>query len=174
MKKQFWMGLLVALFAFGAQAADIKVSDAWARATAPGQDAGMVQAVITSKKGATLVGASCKCANSVELHSMVTEGGVMKMRQVESIDLPAGEAVDLGAKGYHLMLIGLKKPLVEGKNVEVKMQLRQADGKMKTVKVKAKVKGMTESKAQAKHEHMEQHQDKMKHEHMDTHGKMKH
>lgn len=174
MRKQLCMGVLAMLFAVGAQAADVKVSDAWSRATAPGQDAGMVQAVITSKKDATLVGASCKCADSVELHTMMTEGGMMKMRQVESIELPAGEAVDLGAKGYHLMLIGLKKPLEEGKKIEVKLQLRQADGKMKEVKVKAKVKGMTDSKSHAKHEHMEHHQDKMQHEHMDKHDKMKH
>lgn len=167
MKKYLWAGLAAALISLSAQAKDVKVSDVWTRATAPGQDSGMVQAVITSKKAATLVGASCKCANSVELHSMVTEGGVMKMRQVESIDLPAGEAVDLGAKGYHLMLIGLKKPLAEGKKLEVTLQVRQADGKMKKVKVSAKVRGMTDSKSQAKHERMEQHQETMKHEHMD-------
>lgn len=174
MKKQLWLGVLAVLFALGAQAKDVKVNDAWSRATAPGQDSGMVQAVITSKKAAQLVGASCKCANSVELHSMVTEGGMMKMRQVESIDLPAGQAVDLGAQGYHLMLIGLKKPLQEGKKLAVTLQLRQADGKMKKVKVNAKVRGMTDGKPQAGNEHMEQHQETMKHEHMDKHEKMQH
>ncbi|GAB4120417.1 MAG: hypothetical protein Fur0026_11470 [Sideroxydans sp.] len=159
MKKFVWAGLAAMLLALPVQAKDVKVSDAWSRATAPGQDSGMVQAVITSKKAAKLVGASCKCATSVELHSMVTEGGVMKMRQVEAIDLPAGQAVDLGAQGYHLMLIGLKKPLAEGKKIELTLQLRQADGKEKKVKVNAKVKGMTDSKPDMKH-------DAMKHEHM--------
>ena len=131
MKKYVWAGLAALLLSLSAQAKDVKVSDAWSRATAPGQDSGMLQAVITSKKAAQLVGASSKACASVELHSMVTEGGMMKMRQVEAIDLPAGKAVDLGAKGYHLMLIGLKKPLKEGKKVAVTLQLRQADGKMK-------------------------------------------
>lgn len=144
MKKQLWVGLAAVMISLSAHAKDLKVSDAWSRATAPGQDTGMVQAVITSQKGATLVGASSKACDSVELHAMGTEGGMMKMRQVESIDLPAGEAVDFGAKGYHLMLVGLKKPLKEGKKVEVTLHLRQADGKMKKVKVKAKVRGMTD------------------------------
>jgi len=99
MKKYVWAGLAALLISLSAQAKDVKVSDAWSRATAPGQDAGMLQAVITSKKDAKLVGASSKACASVELHSMVTEGGMMKMRQVEAIDLPAGEAVDLGAQG---------------------------------------------------------------------------
>jgi len=170
MKKHVWAGLAALLISLSAQAKDVKVSDAWSRATAPGQDAGMVQAVITSKKDAKLVGASSKACASVELHSMVTEGGMMKMRQVEAIDLPAGEAVDFGAQGYHLMLIGLKKPLKEGKKVAVTLQLRQADGKMKKVKVSAKIRSMTDSKPQAGHEHSE----RMKHEHMDMHEKMQH
>jgi len=174
MKKYVWAGLAALLISLSAQAKDVKVSDAWSRATAPGQDAGMLQAGITSKKDAKLVGASSKACASVELHSMVTEGGMMKMRQVEAIDLPAGEAVDLGAQGYHLMLIGLKKPLKEGKKVAVTLQLRQADGKMKKVKVSAKVRGMTDSKPQAKHEHMEQHKEMTQHEHMDMHEKMQH
>lgn len=151
--KQFWVGLAAVFISLSAQAKDIKVSEAWARATAPGQDSGMVQAVITSKKPATLVGATCKCASSVEMHSMVTEGGMMKMRQVDSIELPAGEAVDLGAKGYHLMLMGLKKPLVAGKKINLTLQFRQANGKVQKVEVSAKVRGMTESKPQAEHEH---------------------
>jgi copper(I)-binding protein len=174
MKKQLWASLAAVLSSLSAQAQDGAVSDAWSRATAPGQGAGMVQAVITSKKAAQLVGASSKACASVELHTMVTEGGMMKMRQVEFIDLPAGQAVDLGAQGYHLMLIGLKEPLKEGKQVEVTLQLRQADGKMKKVKLNAKVRGMTDSKPQVKHEHMEQHKEMMKHEHMDMHQNMQH
>ncbi|MFA5370862.1 MAG: copper chaperone PCu(A)C [Sideroxydans sp.] len=156
MKKYVWVGLAALLFSLPVQAREVTVSDAWSRATAPGQDNGMLQAVITSKKAAELVGASCKCAKTVELHSMVTEGGMMKMRQVESIELPAGEAVDMGAQGYHLMLMGLKKPLQEGQKVEVVLKLRGADGKEKKVNVSAKVRGMTDGKPQMQHQNMKQ------------------
>lgn len=153
MKKQLWMGLWAMCLAFAASAAEVEVSEAWARATAPGQDSGMVQAVITSKKAATLVGATCKCAQSVEIHKMVNEGGMMKMRQVDAIELPAGEAVDLGAKGYHLMLIGLKKPLKEGKKVTLTLQLRQANGKIRKARFSAPIRGLTAGKPQSAHQH---------------------
>ncbi len=155
MKKYVWAGLSALLFSLPVQAKDVTVSDAWSRATASGQENGMVQAIITSKKEAKLIGASSKACQSVELHSMVTEGGMMKMRQVEAIELPAGQAVDLGAQGYHLMLIGLKKPLQEGKKVAVELKLRDASGKEKKVKMNATVRSMTGAKPQMPHGHMQ-------------------
>ncbi len=131
---------------FAAQAADVEVSQAWTRATAPGQDSAMVQAVITSKQAAQLVGVSCDCAKTAELHSMVHEGGMMKMRQVEAIDLPAGEAVDLGAAGYHLMLMGLKQQIKEGKQIQLTLTLRDKDGKTRNVKFKAPAKALNASR----------------------------
>ena len=135
-----------------AQADEVTVNDVWTRATAPGQASGMVQAVITSQQAAKLIGASCSCAKTVELHSMVHEGGMMKMRQVDAIDLPAGKAVDLGAAGYHLMLIGLKEPVKEGKKIELQLQLRQADGKEKRILVHAMARGLTDSPARPMHD----------------------
>ncbi|GAB4127411.1 MAG: hypothetical protein Fur0040_10280 [Sideroxydans sp.] len=147
------------MFAANAQANDVKVKDAWTRATAPGQDSAMVQAVITSKEAARVVGVKCKDATTSELHSMVMEGGMMKMRQVDAIDLPAGQAVDLGQAGYHLMLLGLKKPLAEGKKTECELTVRSADGKDKKVKVKAKVKALTEGGAKADDDGHDAHHD---------------
>ncbi len=137
-----------------AHAAEVTVSDAWTRATAPGQDAAMVQLVITSKQAAKLVGVSSKVAQTAELHSMVHEGGMMKMRQVDAVDLPAGKALDLGEAGYHLMLMGLKSPIKEGTKVEVVLTVRQAGGKDEKVKVEAEVKPLTEA---GHHGHMHHH-----------------
>lgn len=150
--------LMASLLAMGAMtsayASDVTVKDAWSRATAPGQDSAMVQAVITSKKAAKLVSVACKDATTAELHSMVMEGDLMKMRQVDAIELPAGKAVDLGAAGYHLMLIGLKKPLEAGKKTHCEMIVRGADGKDTKVQLSAKIKPMAES---AHHEHAHHH-----------------
>ncbi|MFH2140136.1 MAG: copper chaperone PCu(A)C [Pseudomonadota bacterium] len=137
---------------FAAQAADVQVSHAWTRATAPGQDSAMVQAVITSQQAAQLVGVTCDCAQTAELHSMVHEGGMMKMRQVEAIDLPAGSAVDLGAAGYHLMLIGLKQQIKEGQQIQLALSLRYKDGKIKTVKFKAPAKALNASASKPMHD----------------------
>ncbi|TNC96952.1 MAG: hypothetical protein FD121_924 [Gallionellaceae bacterium] len=154
MKRILMAGMLAVSAATTAYAADVKVSDAWTRATAPGQDGAMIQLVITSKKAAKLVGVACKDANMSEMHSMVMEGDLMKMRQVDAIELPAGKAVDLGEAGYHLMLIGLKKPLVAGKKTNCEMVVRGADGKDTKVQVISKIKPLAES---AHHEHMHHH-----------------
>jgi copper(I)-binding protein len=79
---------------------------------------------------------------------------MMKMRQVDAIDLPAGKAVNLGEAGYHLMLIGLKKPLEAGKKTNCEMVVRGADGKDTKVQVIAKIKPLVES---AQHEHAHHH-----------------
>lgn len=138
---------------FASQAAgiEVKVEQAWTRATAPGQDSAMVQAVVTSNQAGQLVAASCSCAKSVEIHSMVHEGGMMKMRQVDAINLPAGEAYDLGAAGYHLMLIGLKKQIKEGQKLELSLTLRYEDGKTKKVKFHAPAKALNASAAKPMH-----------------------
>ena len=89
MKRIWWAGLLAMMAVAPAYADEVKVSNAWARATAPGQDTASVQLTITSKRAATLIGAASGSAQSVEIHSMVMEGEVMKMRQLEELPLPA-------------------------------------------------------------------------------------
>ncbi len=148
------LGLLAMLVAVQANAGEVTVSDAWSRATAPGQDAGMVQLVVTSKQAAKLVGVSSKDAKTAELHSMVHENGVMKMRQVDAIDLAAGKAVDLGQAGYHVMLIGLKQPLKAGEKTEITLTVRLANGKEEQVKVNAEIKPLAEP---AQHQQMKMH-----------------
>lgn len=143
-------GVLAVLVSVNSQAGQLTVSNAWARATAPGQDSAMVQLVITSKRDAKLIGASSKAAQSAELHSMVHEQGVMKMRQVDVVELPAGKALDLGEAGYHLMLLGLKKPLKSGEKFALTLNVRHANGKEQAAKVTVVVKPLTES---VEHEH---------------------
>lgn len=154
MKKSLMLGILAMSAVTAVFAEEVKVKDAWTRATAPGQDSAMVQAVITSKQAAKLVAVACKDATTAEMHSMVMEGDLMKMRQVEAIELPAGKAVDLGAAGYHLMLLGLKKPLVAGKKTFCEMRVRGADGKEQKVQISAKVQPLV---AEAEHQHMHHH-----------------
>lgn len=102
---------------------DIEVSAAWTRATAPGQDAASVDMTITSKRAATLVGVSSP-AGTAELHSMTDKDGMMSMREVQAIELPAGKPVNLGDSGYHVMLTGLKAPLKEGGSVPLTLTFR--------------------------------------------------
>ena len=131
------------LASFASYAGDIKISDAWSRATAPGQEAASVDMTITSKKASTLVGVSTPVAKTAELHSMTSEGGMMKMREVESIELPAGKRVNLGESGYHLMLNGLKAPLKEGDVVPITLNIKVGKKGIRKVETTAEVRSLT-------------------------------
>ncbi|HCI13859.1 MAG: hypothetical protein A2063_00610 [Gallionellales bacterium GWA2_60_142] len=141
-------GLLAALLlSVNVYAGDVSAEGAWSRATAPGQDSAMVDMSITSKQAATLVGFSSPACKSAELHSMTHEGGVMKMREVKKVALPAGQRINLGESGYHLMLIGLKAPLKAGDAVPLTLSVRLANKRIVKIEATAEVKPLTEARA---------------------------
>jgi copper(I)-binding protein len=81
-----------------------------------------------------LRGASTLMADRVEVHRMVTEAGVMRMREVDAIDLLPGETTSLRHGGeYHLMLINLKQPLKDGDRFDLTLRFERAG--TQTVKV---------------------------------------
>ena len=150
-------GLLAAmLMSASVYAVDIKVENGWVRATAPGQDGAGVDMAITSKQAATLVGVSSPVAETAELHSMTSEGGMMKMREVKEIELPAGKRVSLRESGYHLMLNGLKAPLKEGESVPLTLSIKVGKQGVVKIETKAEVRSLTATK-DTSHEHDHQH-----------------
>lgn len=120
--------------------ATVEITDAWARATPPGQEVGAAYMNLKSDRAASLVGISCSAAESVETHEMSMKNGVMKMRMLEVMPLPAGKTVKLEPAGFHLMLIGLKKPLVAGETIEIELAVKDAKGKVSKQKVSVPVK----------------------------------
>jgi hypothetical protein len=76
----------------------------------------------TGSQADALVSASTDTARAVELHEVQNEGGVMKMRPVKSIQVPAGGKVELKPGGYHLMLLDLKHDLKPGETVPVTLK----------------------------------------------------
>lgn len=152
MKKLY---LAAALFfaVHAAYAGDISVSDAWARATAPGQDSATVALRITSKKDASLIAVSSPAANSAEIHSMTHEDGMMMMRALDALALKAGQEVVLGNDGNHLMLIGLKKPLSAGDSINLTLTVQYVDKHKEKITVKAAVKSLTENHEEHTHHH---------------------
>ena len=124
-------------------AGDIQVEGAWLRATAPGQDSASVDMSITSTQTAILTGVSSEVCRVAELHRMTQEGGMMKMRQVKELELPAGRQVNLGKIGYHLMLIGLKAPLKEGDIVPLTLSIRVGNQGAVKLKTNAEVRSLT-------------------------------
>jgi copper(I)-binding protein len=105
--------------------AQVKVEGAWARPTVAGQQGGGGYMTITSTAADRIVGGSTPVAQRFELHTMSMKGDVMEMRQVESIELPAGKKVELKPGGLHVMFIGLKEPLKLGSKVPVTLKLEK-------------------------------------------------
>jgi periplasmic copper chaperone A len=118
----------------GPAADAVQVGDAYARAVPPGQTNSAMFMELTNDSGADqkLVGAESPVCDAAELHTHLMQGGMMKMRRIENIDLPAGKTVALQPGGLHVMLIGLKKQLVPGESVD--LTLTFADGSHESVK----------------------------------------
>jgi hypothetical protein len=124
-------------------AAQVVVANAWVRGTVEGQKATGAFMEIKSATDATLVGAASPVARIVELHEMKMDAGVMKMKAVDRLPLPAGKAVELKPGGYHVMLMDLAQPLKEGDSVPVTLTVEDKSGKKQAVEVKAQVRGLT-------------------------------
>ena len=114
------------------------VSDAWARATAPGVDVGAAYMVIEGgARDDRLVDASSDRAAMVHLHTVEEQDGVAKMRAIEAVPVPAGARVVLAPKATHLMLMGLDRPLVVGERFTVTLEFAQSGPQAVAVGVKA-------------------------------------
>jgi copper(I)-binding protein len=122
----------------GAAHAAVEVSEAWARATMPGQKVAGVYMQLKADRPARLIGVRCSAAKTAEVHQMSHAGGVMKMRKVEALDLPANRAVKLEPGGFHVMLFDIGKPLKPGERVPLTLIVEQA-GKRAEVPVNAEV-----------------------------------
>ena len=100
---------------------------------------------VSSKSGAALVGAASPVAGVTEIHEMKMDGGVMKMRAVARLDLPAGKPVILGPGGYHVMLMNLKQTIKTGDSVPLTLQFEGKDKKVEMIEVVAEVRDLTGS-----------------------------
>ncbi len=123
-----------------AWAANISVTDAWARATMPGQKVSGAYMQIQSDADARLVGVSSPAVPRVEVHEMKMDGDVMRMQEVKMIALPKGKTVALEPGGFHLMLMNLPKPIAAGDVIPFTLTV-ESGGKRQTVEVKAEARG---------------------------------
>ncbi len=105
----------------------VHVEDAWARATPPGAKTGAAYFVITAHGGHTdrLVGVFSPIAAKAEFHTNVMEDGMMKMRQIESVEVSGDAPASFEPGGNHVMLMGLKGPLTEGDQFQMTLTLEK-------------------------------------------------
>ena len=116
-----------------AAAGTISADSAWARASIGKARAGIAYVTLTNTgtQDDRLVGAAAEVSDKVELHTHIRDGDVMRMRQVDGIDLPAGKTVMLEPGGLHVMLIGLRGPLKLGESFPLTLNFEKA-GKLTT------------------------------------------
>jgi len=118
-------GLLLAASAANAQ---VEIEKPWARATAPGAQVAGGYMTIRNKSNVSerLLAASSAAAARVEMHVHVKEGEVVKMRQVQGYDVPAGGSFELKPGGAHLMFLRIARPFKEGEKIPVTLKFERA------------------------------------------------
>jgi copper(I)-binding protein len=139
-------------------AAELLLEDVWARQSPMGTTAGAIYLNITSPEDDQLVAASVptEVAGETQIHETVMAEGegdmssttmaegdmaegdmeTMTMREVDSIELPAGEMVELKPGGYHVMLLDLVAPLEVGDEIELTLTFEKAGDRTVTAEVR--------------------------------------
>lgn len=134
------LALVVLASCGGADTADtagvgISAHDAWVRVAIRPEDAGEPGAPPVNSAaylvlrnggvdGDALVAVETELADTAELHRVTLDEGIMRMRPVDSIAIPAGGAAVLEPGGHHVMLIGVRRGLTEGDSVRLGLRLR--------------------------------------------------
>jgi copper(I)-binding protein len=121
------------VFANDYKIGNLYINHAVARPSYPGQPSGAAYFSIENR-GSTLdklISISSPIAKSVQIHTMSMEGGVMKMREADGIEIkPSSKIIMQPGNGYHIMLIGLKQPLKPGDKFPLTLTFEKA-GKLR-------------------------------------------
>ena len=127
-------------FAQGTGNSSITVEQPWARATPAGalNRAAYMTLDNETSNADRLIGASSDVADKLQIHEMAVVNGMMQMRQLaDGLSIPAGGLVALKPGSYHIMLIGLKKPLMAGDTFPLTLTFEKAGNISVTVPVQA-------------------------------------
>lgn len=144
--------LLAASFTAWADA-PVQIDAPWARATVAGQQASGAFMRLTAHEPLQLVGVTTPASAVSEVHEMTMEGDVMKMRALPSLELPAGQTVELKPGGYHLMFMQLKAPLVAGHDLPLTLQFKNAQGQILEHAVQVPIKALGNAGGHAMPQH---------------------
>lgn len=141
---------------FAAQADSISVNNPFAREVPPGAPASASFMTLTnnSNQNIKITSADSGVAKVVELHTHTNDNGVMRMRQIPFIEIPAQGKTELKPGGLHIMLIGPHQPLKKGQDVTVELKFEDGSTKKVSMPVKS-IMGMMKHKMQhGQHEKM--------------------
>ena len=113
------------------------VSEVWIKTTIPGGSVSAAYMRIQSPVALKLLKVEGSIAGDIQIHDMKMNDGVMEMKALDSVDIPAGQMVELKPGGKHVMLMQLAKPIHKGDKVPLKLVFESADKKKITVHVDA-------------------------------------
>lgn len=132
--------------------AGISVTGAWVREVPPASPVAAAYLTLRNdgNKPVRLLRVESPLADKVHWHDMRHDGGVMRMKVRTRVVLPAGERVELSPGGSHLMLLGLKRPLVVGTKVPLLLRFDNRE----SLRVEAEVRRIeVEAASRAGHAH---------------------
>jgi len=120
--------LAVPAFAHHYEAGDLHIGHPWSRETPPNAQTAAVYLSVQNhgKEADQLLSAETPAAARVELHEHIHENGLMKMQQVPSVDIPAGEKVDFAPGGLHLMLFAPTRHYADGERFPLTLHFARA------------------------------------------------
>jgi periplasmic copper chaperone A len=112
-----------------AHAAEVKfgslmISDAWARGTP--RSGGAFLTIHNMGAADELIDVRADLAKKVQLHRTVSEGGIMKMKHVSGVPVPDHGMATLKPGSYHVMMMGLNKPMKPGQSFPLTLVFKHA------------------------------------------------
>lgn len=122
----FFAALLLASCKPASAPPAVSVDGVWARATVPGQSGSAAYFTIRNAGGEDKLLTVSSPGADASLHSTSMDNGVMRMRPIEALDIPANGTVELKPGGTHVMLMGLKQPLQAGSALELDLKFEKS------------------------------------------------
>ncbi|MBR9727662.1 copper chaperone PCu(A)C [Shewanella intestini] len=96
-----------------------------------------------------LMAVKTEVAKEAQLHTIIEENGLVKMRQVSHFDIASHQQLRLQPSGDHIMLLGLKQPLNAGDKVKMTLVFSTDD----TLDIELPVKKKMASNDEHAHHH---------------------
>ncbi|MCB1777382.1 MAG: copper chaperone PCu(A)C [Candidatus Competibacteraceae bacterium] len=113
---------------YAAESGTLQITEPWARESPPTMTNGVVYMTVTNvgSEADRLLGGASEVADTIELHTHLMENNVAKMRKVETIEVATDQPTLLQPGGLHIMLIGLKHPLIAGQTFPLTLHFEKA------------------------------------------------
>ncbi|MEM9473316.1 MAG: copper chaperone PCu(A)C [Pseudomonadota bacterium] len=109
-----------------AKAGQLSIGNATARFLIEGRPGAVFLSIDNKGPDDKLIAASSALSARVELHTHTMDNGIMKMRPVEAIEVPANSRTELKSGGYHIMMFDVETMPEKGSTVPLTLTFEKA------------------------------------------------